>query len=116
MMVQGNPQLQRAHALLELIINCEVSVDAVVLGDQLNKRDADVAQNQVVALRLNVLIHDRVLRLDVVVCQPLVDVIAVCLTSAQLLNFLLLRFNDVVPHFEDRSLVLQILEDLGVHL
>lgn len=115
-MIERDPQLEGAHALLELIVYCEVSVDAVVFGDELNERHANVAQNQVVAARLDILIHDCVLRLDVIVCEALVDVIAIGLTSSGFLNFLLLRFYDVVSDFEDSSLVLQILEDLGVHL
>jgi len=47
--VQSDSESQLAHALVELVEDGEVSVNSVVLGDELKQRHFDVAQDDVVA-------------------------------------------------------------------
>jgi hypothetical protein len=112
--IQGNSQLEASHLLLELVVDVEFTINSVVLSDELEKRNSDVTKYDVVTLIENIIILDVVLALIII---SLIEVISKDLPcSSELVELLSLRLNDVVSNFEDSSLVLEVLKDLGVHL
>jgi hypothetical protein len=59
--VEGDAQSEDAHLLLELVEHGEVTVYAVVLGDELEERNSHVPEDDVVTLFSDVVILDSVL-------------------------------------------------------
>ena len=50
MVVQGDSQSQASHLLFEFIKDAEVTVDAIVLGDQLQQGHSNKSKNDVITL------------------------------------------------------------------
>ena len=108
-MVQSDSESQLAHALVELVEDGEVPVNSVVLGDELKQRHFNIAENDVITgLKSSAIISRVVIELEVV-SFPLG-------TLTQSVELLLGTLDDVVANLEHGSLVLEVLEDLSVHL
>ena len=49
-MIQRDAKLQGAHLLLVLVENNEVSINPIVLGNEVKQRDADMSKDNIIAL------------------------------------------------------------------
>ena len=107
--VQSNSESKLSHALVELIKNGEVSIDTIVLGNQLQKRHFNITEDDVITIIESHGIIKRVIFHSEVVASPLSAL-------SEGIEFLLGTLDDVVANFEDGSLVFEVLEDFSVHL
>lgn len=96
-MIESDPQTQCSHLLLVFVKNDEVAIDSIVLRDQVQQWNSDVAQSQEVAT-----FH------GVGVVQGIDTTGGPIVETGSLLN--------VVSNLEDSPLSLQVVEDLRVHL
>ena len=107
-MVQSDSQSQASHLLFELVEDAEISINTIVLRYQLQQWYSDKPKNDIIALIENLSIMDSVLRAFFIVQESCVEVSSSRSSAAlpQLLQFLLVRFNDVMSDFKDSPLVL----------
>jgi len=107
-MVQSESQSQASHLLFELVEDAEISVDTIVLGYQLQQGHSDKSKDDIITLVENFFIMNCVLRAFFVIQESCVKVSSSRSSAAlpQLLQFLLVRFNDVMSDFKDGPLVL----------
>ena len=97
MVVEGDPEAQGTHLLLVLVKNDKVTIDSVVLCDQVQQWNPHVAKGQEIATFHGVYIVDVVDTGTIVKATGVVPL-------------------DVVSDLEDCPLRLKVVEDLRVHL
>ena len=96
-MVQSNSQTQLAHLLLVIVQDHEVTIDAIVLRDQVQERHSyETKSDEFLPFQL---LTQRIKAHSVIQSRRL-----------------LLRIVDVVSDLEDSPLSLQIVKNLSVHL
>ena len=107
-MVQGDSQSQASHLLFELVEDAEISINTIVLRYQLQQWYSDKPKDDIITLIEYLFIMDCVLRAFFIVQESCVEVSSSrsSATLPQLLQFLLVRFNDVMSYFKDSPLVL----------
>ena len=93
-MIECDSQAERAHLLLVVIQNDKVPIDAIILCDQMQQRHPNIAKS------------DKVLPFHLIL--QIVDANSIVESGLGLIY--------IVPNLEDSSLVLQIVENLCVHL
>lgn len=117
-MVQCDSQSQASHFLLELVEDAEITINAIILGYQLQQRHSHKSKDDVITLIDDFFIVNCVLRAFFFIQESCIKISSSDSSAAlsQLLQFLLVRFDDVMSNFKDCPFVLEIFKDFGVHL
>ena len=90
MVIQGDAQLERTHLLLELIEYSKVTINSIILCDQLKERDSYIAKHDVITLIDHIFISYCRLRLIIIKCRSLIQILSahVCLALPLFVQFL----------------------------
>ena len=97
MMIESDSEAQGTHLLLIVVKNDKVTIDSIVLCDQVEKRHSYVAKS------------DEILTLHLLAVGVLTGAIIESVTWIGITV-------DIVTNFKDSALSLQVVKDLSIHL